>query len=104
MAVRLGEVLPSPAARAVLRFLAAAHDNGAYRARTASGPQRRRRQSWWPTLPSGPRHSCALVSGSMGDGADCNLVESERDVLLFFLNRVRDAVVRASAGLTAEQQ
>jgi Protein of unknown function (DUF664) len=39
----------------------------------------------------------------MGDG-DGHPVESERDVLLFFLNRVRDAVVRASAGLTGEQQ
>jgi Protein of unknown function (DUF664) len=40
----------------------------------------------------------------MGDSAGHDLVESERDVLLFFLNRVRDAVVRASAGLTGEQQ
>ncbi len=39
----------------------------------------------------------------MGDG-DGHLMESERDVLLFFLNRVRDAVVRASAGLAGEQQ
>jgi hypothetical protein len=38
----------------------------------------------------------------MGDGIDRNLAESERAVLLFFLNRVRDAVVRASAGLTGE--
>jgi len=38
----------------------------------------------------------------MGDG-DGHLMESERDVLLFFLNRVRDAVVRASAGLAGEQ-
>ncbi len=40
----------------------------------------------------------------MGDGTGRDLLESERDVLLFFLNRVRDAVVRASAGLTGEQQ
>ena len=39
----------------------------------------------------------------MGDG-DGHLVESERDVLLFFLDRVRDAVVRASAGLAGKQQ
>jgi uncharacterized damage-inducible protein DinB len=46
----------------------------------------------------------ALVSGGMGEDAGRDLTESERDVLLVFLNRVRDAVVRASAGLTGEQQ
>jgi uncharacterized damage-inducible protein DinB len=35
----------------------------------------------------------------MGDGLGCDLRESH-EVLLFFLNRVRDAVVRASADLT----
>jgi uncharacterized damage-inducible protein DinB len=45
-----------------------------------------------------------LVSGGMDDGAGCDLRESERDVLSFFLNRVRDAVVRASADLTGELQ
>jgi hypothetical protein len=30
--------------------------------------------------------------------------DSEREVLLYFLTRVRDAVVRVPAGLTAEQQ
>jgi uncharacterized damage-inducible protein DinB len=33
-----------------------------------------------------------------------DLIGSERDVLLFYLNRMRDAVVRASEGLTDEQQ
>lgn len=32
------------------------------------------------------------------------MVWSESDSLLFFLNRVRDAVVQVSAGLTAEQE
>jgi len=32
------------------------------------------------------------------------VADSEREVLLYFLARVRDAVVRVSAGLTAEQQ
>jgi uncharacterized damage-inducible protein DinB len=40
----------------------------------------------------------------MGEGAGSDAEESEREVLLFFLNRVRDAVVRASAGLTGGQQ
>jgi len=52
---------------------------------------------------AGPQGGPALISGGMSvPGRD--LVESESDVLLFFLNRVRDAVVRASAGLTSEQQ
>ena len=36
----------------------------------------------------------------MGD----DLVGSERDVLVYYLNRMRDAVVRVSEGLTDEQQ
>ena len=40
----------------------------------------------------------------MSDSAGREVAESEREVLLYFLTRVRDAVVRASAGLTAEQQ
>jgi uncharacterized damage-inducible protein DinB len=40
----------------------------------------------------------------MSDDPGRDLTESEAEVLLFFLNRVRDAVVRASAGLPAEQQ
>lgn len=40
----------------------------------------------------------------MSEGHARDLAESESDVLLFFLNRVRGAVVRASAGLTSEQQ
>jgi uncharacterized damage-inducible protein DinB len=40
----------------------------------------------------------------MGDDADRDLTESEADVLLFFLNRLRDAVVRDAAGLSDEQQ
>jgi uncharacterized damage-inducible protein DinB len=39
----------------------------------------------------------------MSDGSGHDFMESEREVLLFFLNRVRDAVVRASGGLTDEQ-
>jgi uncharacterized damage-inducible protein DinB len=39
----------------------------------------------------------------MSDDAD-RATESEAEVLLFFLNRLRDAVVRDSAGLTDEQQ
>jgi Protein of unknown function (DUF664) len=39
----------------------------------------------------------------MGVGAGSRPAEAELEVLLFFVNRVRDAVVRASAGLTAEQ-
>ncbi len=40
----------------------------------------------------------------MGKDAVRGPVESELQVLLFFVNRVRGAVVRASAGLTDEQQ
>lgn len=40
----------------------------------------------------------------MSDDADRQPAESEAEVLLFFLNRLRDAVVRDSAGLTDEQQ
>ena len=63
-----------------------------------------------PPLPGGLESAgqtlpdAALVSGGMGEDAGRDLTESERDVLLVFLNRVRDAVVRASAGLTGEQQ
>jgi uncharacterized damage-inducible protein DinB len=53
---------------------------------------------------AGPRCGPTVVSGGMSDGPGRDLAESESDVLLFFLNRVRDAVVRASAGLTSEQQ
>ena len=53
---------------------------------------------------AGPRRWPALISGGMSDGPCRDGAESESDVLLFFLNRVRDAVVRASAGLTSEQQ
>jgi hypothetical protein len=38
------------------------------------------------------------------DMADNDMVESECDVLLYFLNRVRNAVVRTSEGLTSAQQ
>ena len=40
---------------------------------------------------------------AMGDGSGHDLVGSERDVLLYYLNKMRDAVVRTSAGLTDEQ-
>ncbi len=40
----------------------------------------------------------------MGEDAARDPLESELEVLLFCLNRVRDTVVRASAGLTSEQQ
>jgi len=40
----------------------------------------------------------------MGDQSIYDLVGSERDVLLYYLNKMRDAVVRASEGLTDEQQ
>ena len=40
----------------------------------------------------------------MSDSAGRDVAESEREVLLYFLTGVRDAVVRVSAGLTAEQQ
>jgi uncharacterized damage-inducible protein DinB len=40
----------------------------------------------------------------MSDGSGRDSAESEREVLLFFLNRLRDAVVGASRGLTGEQQ
>lgn len=40
----------------------------------------------------------------MGDHAEPDLVGSERDVLLYYLNRMRDAVVRTSEGLTEQQQ
>jgi hypothetical protein len=45
-----------------------------------------------------------LISGGMTDVSGHDLAESEREVLLFFLNRVRDVVVRVSGGLTGEQQ
>jgi Protein of unknown function (DUF664) len=45
-----------------------------------------------------------LISGGMTDVSGHDLAESEREVLLFFLTRVRDAVVRVSGGLTGEQQ
>ena len=44
-----------------------------------------------------------LISGGMTDVSGHDLAESEREVL-FFLSRVRDAVVRVSGGLTGEQQ
>lgn len=53
---------------------------------------------------AGPWRGPVLVSGGMSDGPGRDVTESESDVLLFFLNRVRDAVVRASAGLASEQQ
>jgi uncharacterized damage-inducible protein DinB len=40
----------------------------------------------------------------MGADAARDPAESEPEVLRFFFNRVRDAVVRASAGLTSQQQ
>ena len=40
----------------------------------------------------------------MGDHSAQDLVGSERDVLLYYLNRMRDAVVRTSEGLSDEQQ
>lgn len=40
----------------------------------------------------------------MSDDPGRDLTESEADVLLFFLNRVRDSIVRASSGLSDEQQ
>ena len=40
----------------------------------------------------------------MSDSAGREVAQSEREVLVCFLTRVRDAVVRVSAGLTAEQQ
>ncbi|MGH9195502.1 MAG: DinB family protein [Acidimicrobiia bacterium] len=42
--------------------------------------------------------------GDMGDNPVYDLVGSERDVLLAYLNKMRNAVVRTSEGLTAEQQ
>jgi uncharacterized damage-inducible protein DinB len=39
----------------------------------------------------------------MGDSTVEDLVESEHDVLLFFLNKMRKAVVRTSEGLTDDQ-
>jgi hypothetical protein len=39
---------------------------------------------------------------SVSDSAGREVAESEREVLLYFLTRVSDAVVRVSAGLTAE--
>lgn len=53
---------------------------------------------------AGPWRGPVLMSGGMSDDPGRDVTESESDVLLFFLNRVRDAVVRASAGLTGEQQ
>ena len=40
----------------------------------------------------------------MGDNAGRDPQERESDALLAFLNKMRDAVVRASEGLTSEQQ
>ena len=40
----------------------------------------------------------------MGDDTGQDLVGSERDVLLYYLNKMRDAVIRTSEGLTDEQQ
>ncbi|MGH3320878.1 MAG: DinB family protein [Streptosporangiaceae bacterium] len=40
----------------------------------------------------------------MDDGAALDPAESEREVLLHFLDKMRDAVVRAPAGLADEQQ
>jgi uncharacterized damage-inducible protein DinB len=40
----------------------------------------------------------------MSDSDVQDLVGSERDVLLYYLNKMRNAVVRASEGLTDEQQ
>jgi uncharacterized damage-inducible protein DinB len=40
----------------------------------------------------------------MGDDTAANWMVSERDVLVRYLNKNRDAVVRASEGLTDEQQ
>jgi hypothetical protein len=40
----------------------------------------------------------------VSDSAGREVAESEREVLLYFLTRASDAVVRVSAGLTAEQQ
>jgi uncharacterized damage-inducible protein DinB len=40
----------------------------------------------------------------MSDNRSPDLVASERDVLLHFLNKMRSAVVRTSLGLTEEQQ
>jgi len=40
----------------------------------------------------------------MGDDTGQDLVGSERDVLLYYLNKNRDAVVRTLDGLTDEQQ
>jgi hypothetical protein len=39
----------------------------------------------------------------MGDSTGHEPAESEREVLLFFLNKMRDAVVRISEGLTDDQ-
>jgi len=40
----------------------------------------------------------------MGDNTGYDWMRSERDVLLHYLNKMRDAVVRTSEGLTDEQQ
>jgi uncharacterized damage-inducible protein DinB len=44
------------------------------------------------------------MSDGMSDDPGHDTAESESDVLLFFLGRVREAVIGASAGLTSEQQ
>jgi len=54
----------------------------------------------WPATRVGPD----LRRLSVSDSAGREVAESEREVLLYFLTRVRDAVVQVSAGLTAEQQ
>jgi hypothetical protein len=56
--------------------------------------------SGWPATRVGPN----LSGMSVSDSAGCEVAESEREVLLSFLTRVRDAVVQVSAALTAEQQ
>jgi hypothetical protein len=45
-----------------------------------------------------------LISGGMTGVSGHDLAESGREVLLFVLDRVCDAVVRVSGGLTGEQQ
>jgi hypothetical protein len=40
----------------------------------------------------------------MGDNSGDDWMGSEREVLLHYLNKMRDAVVRTSEGLTEEQQ
>jgi hypothetical protein len=60
----------------------------------------------WPALAGGRPRGQALISCGMrvSDSAGREVAESEREVLLYLRTRVRDAAVRVSAGLTAEQQ